>query len=239
MKTGTSQAYHDNWTVGYTREVTVGVWVGNFGREQLRGSTGVTGAGPIFHDVMLAAERRLSGPLFLSENATIVDPPPNVMRAPICALSGLRPSTSCPTITTEWVATDAPVRFCSWHHANGVTWPDVYRAWANANGLLAREPAIAAAPAVRTRGIDRQHAVRVINPPDGATYLIDPTLRMRYQTLRLRAISAGEVAWNVDRLAIGRAKRDGVVEWPLAPGKHTITAVDEQGNRSSVRIYVK
>ena len=35
-KTGTSQAYHDNWTIGYTRDVTVGVWVGNFDRTPLR-----------------------------------------------------------------------------------------------------------------------------------------------------------------------------------------------------------
>ena len=34
-KTGTSQAYHDNWAVGYTRDVTVGVWVGNFDRTPL------------------------------------------------------------------------------------------------------------------------------------------------------------------------------------------------------------
>ena len=33
VKTGTSQAYHDNWTIGYTRDVTVGVWVGNFDRD--------------------------------------------------------------------------------------------------------------------------------------------------------------------------------------------------------------
>ena len=35
-KTGTSQAYHDNWAIGYTRDVTVGVWVGNFNRQPLR-----------------------------------------------------------------------------------------------------------------------------------------------------------------------------------------------------------
>ena len=58
MKTGTSQAYHDNWTIGYTRDVTVGVWVGNFDRTPLRDSTGVTGAGPLFHAVMLAAQQR-------------------------------------------------------------------------------------------------------------------------------------------------------------------------------------
>ncbi len=58
VKTGTSQAYHDNWTIGYSRHVTVGVWVGNFDRRPLRNSSGITGAGPIFHAVMLAAERR-------------------------------------------------------------------------------------------------------------------------------------------------------------------------------------
>lgn len=63
VKTGTSQAYHDNWTIGYTREVTVGVWVGNFDRSPLTNSSGVTGAGPIFHAVMLAAQRRVAGHL--------------------------------------------------------------------------------------------------------------------------------------------------------------------------------
>ena len=54
---GTSQAYHDNWTIGFTRRVTVGVWVGNFDRRPLRNSSGVTGAAPIFQAVMLAAHR--------------------------------------------------------------------------------------------------------------------------------------------------------------------------------------
>src|SRR5207247_11307043 len=103
-KTGTSQAYHDNWTIGYTRDVTVGVWVGNFDRTPLRNSSGVTGAGPIFHAVMLAASRRSAAP--------IADRPPTLERRPICLLSGLRPSPSCPTVGDEWVPSDAPVRFC-------------------------------------------------------------------------------------------------------------------------------
>ena len=47
-KTGTSEGYHDNWAIGYTRDITVGVWVGNFDRTPLTNSSGVTGAGPIF-----------------------------------------------------------------------------------------------------------------------------------------------------------------------------------------------
>ncbi len=60
-KTGTSEGYHDNWAIGYTRDVTVGVWVGNFDRSPLTNSSGVTGAGPIFHAVMLAAQKRVAG----------------------------------------------------------------------------------------------------------------------------------------------------------------------------------
>ena len=59
VKTGTSQAYHDNWTIGYSQHVTVGVWVGNFDRKPLRNSSGVTGAAPIFHAIMAAFRRCL------------------------------------------------------------------------------------------------------------------------------------------------------------------------------------
>src|SRR6185503_7787532 len=75
VKTGTSQAYHDNWTIGYSRHVTVGVWVGNFDRTPLRHSSGVTGAGPIFHAVMLAAERHATGPATSSSHDSILPAP--------------------------------------------------------------------------------------------------------------------------------------------------------------------
>ena len=48
VKTGTSQAYHDNWTVGYTRDVTVGVWVGNFDRTPLADSAASPAPGRSF-----------------------------------------------------------------------------------------------------------------------------------------------------------------------------------------------
>ncbi len=67
---------HDNWAIGYTRDVTVGVWVGNFDRTPLANSSGVTGAGPIFHDVMLAAVERAAGALPIDEFVPLAAPPP-------------------------------------------------------------------------------------------------------------------------------------------------------------------
>ncbi|HEV7763477.1 MAG TPA: penicillin-binding protein 1C [Thermoanaerobaculia bacterium] len=223
VKTGTSQAYRDNWTVGYTRDVTVGVWVGNFDRRPLHGSSGVTGAAPIFNAVMLAAMKRARGSLPIGDSAPIVAPPADVESIDICVLSGARPSTYCPAIAKEWLATNEPPRFCAWHHDGVIDWPAEYRVWARKNSPAAPQLA-------RTAHRD---AFRIANPPDGATYLIDPTLRMQYQTVRLRADAASRVEWRVNNRRIAGS------EWSLVPGHHTITAVDASGRRDEVRIVVK
>lgn len=52
-KTGTTQSFHDAWTVGYTPSITAGVWVGNNDNTPMRGGAdGSVLAGPIFHKYM-------------------------------------------------------------------------------------------------------------------------------------------------------------------------------------------
>jgi penicillin-binding protein 1A len=57
VKTGTSQNFDDNWTVGYTSDFVVGVWAGNDDNSPMVNVTGVDGAGPIWHQSMLLAEQ--------------------------------------------------------------------------------------------------------------------------------------------------------------------------------------
>ncbi|HTI15307.1 MAG TPA: transglycosylase domain-containing protein [Dictyobacter sp.] len=52
-KTGTSNSFVDNWTMGYTPRYTVGVWAGNNNNSPMVNVTGVDGAGPIWHDVQM------------------------------------------------------------------------------------------------------------------------------------------------------------------------------------------
>lgn len=52
VKTGTSKDMRDNWTVGWSAHYTVGVWVGNSDGSSMQNVLGVSGAGPIWHDVM-------------------------------------------------------------------------------------------------------------------------------------------------------------------------------------------
>ncbi len=52
VKTGTSKDMRDNWCIGYSQRYTVGVWVGNFNGEPMWNVSGVTGAAPVWHEVM-------------------------------------------------------------------------------------------------------------------------------------------------------------------------------------------
>jgi penicillin-binding protein 1C len=51
-KTGTSKDMRDNWCIGYTSRYTVGVWVGNFSGAPMHDVSGVTGAAPIWRDLI-------------------------------------------------------------------------------------------------------------------------------------------------------------------------------------------
>jgi len=59
VKTGTSQNFSDNWTIGYTTDYVMGVWAGNNDNSPMINVTGVDGAAPIWHDSLLLAEQGL------------------------------------------------------------------------------------------------------------------------------------------------------------------------------------
>jgi penicillin-binding protein 1C len=254
VKTGTSEGYRDNWTIGYTREVTVGVWVGNFDRMPLRNSSGVTGAGPVFHGVMMAAQKLLAGHTD-DTGQPLASPPPNVVRREICALSGMPANPWCPNRITEWLPSEQPQVPCSWHHeseAGLVTvWPAAFRQWAADHDLLGddgrRRMAAAVEPVVHHATSDRARepsapSLSITSPPDGAIYLIDPTLRREFQTLPLRAVGGpggGAIVWRIDGTIVGSSPADRAVDWPLVPGEHRVTARDPGGQVAEVQIVVK
>jgi penicillin-binding protein 1C len=107
VKTGTSSDFRDTWTVGYTRDYTVGVWVGNFDGSAMRGVSGVSGGGPLWNHIMLHLyEGR--------HEAQAFSQPAGYIRVPICATTGLRPTASCEAVVREWVH---PQQLAAWRRA--------------------------------------------------------------------------------------------------------------------------
>jgi 1A family penicillin-binding protein len=132
-KTGTTQDWRDNWTVGYTPDLVVGVWVGNADNEPMHQVSGVTGAAPIWHDVM--AE------LLKARPVRDFSAPEGLVEKTVCAENGLLPvsrfrhrvspssnradvltitqsPTGCPhTLDELFIAGTEPNRSDDWHQA--------------------------------------------------------------------------------------------------------------------------
>jgi len=102
-KTGTSNDFRDNWTIGYTPDIAVGVWVGNADYTPMRDTSGISGAAPIWSKVMqsIADSKPVS-------NHTPFSKPPGIIENIICEMSGTSPSKWCPQQTKEIFAADQP-----------------------------------------------------------------------------------------------------------------------------------
>jgi membrane peptidoglycan carboxypeptidase len=87
-KTGTTNDYRDNWTIGYTPDIVAGVWVGNADNTPMIDVTGLAGAGPIWHNFMERAHEGLP--------VTDFTRPPGIIELEVCADSGTLPSEACP-----------------------------------------------------------------------------------------------------------------------------------------------
>jgi penicillin-binding protein 1C len=59
-KTGTSKDMRDNWCVGFSSRYTVAVWVGNFEGDAMHDVSGVTGAAPVWREIMGALHRNVA-----------------------------------------------------------------------------------------------------------------------------------------------------------------------------------
>ncbi|MCC6955772.1 MAG: transglycosylase domain-containing protein, partial [Anaerolineales bacterium] len=88
VKTGTTTNFHDNWTIGYTPDLVVGVWAGNTDYKPMREVNGLTGAAPIWHEFMRTVLAGRPKDWFVR--------PQGLVQVEVCALSGLLPTESCP-----------------------------------------------------------------------------------------------------------------------------------------------
>ena len=79
-KTGTTNDFRDNWTVGYTPQLATAVWVGNNDHTAMNNVDGITGAAPIWHDYM---EGALAG-----TPATEFAVPGGITMAKVCTIDG-------------------------------------------------------------------------------------------------------------------------------------------------------
>lgn len=109
VKTGTTNDFKDNWTIGFTPQIAVGVWLGNTDNTEMKNVSGITGAAPVWHDVMS---------YFLKDKP--VEPfvrPPGLVEQTVCSTTGLLPTKYCPTTTELFIPGNEPKSYDTLHQA--------------------------------------------------------------------------------------------------------------------------
>jgi len=249
-KTGTSVGWRDNWAMGVTPEVVVGVWVGNFDGSPMVDVSGITGAGPLLRDIAETAHDRARGE---------ARRPEGLEKVRVCPLSGLLPGERCPGARVEWfVKGTAPTTRCDWHRevevdANGalatgcpgasrrlvVAWPPEYASWAAETGQI-RWPDVdrscasgGDAPTVTRAGIAW--------PPDGVAFYLDPRDPAENQAIPLRAAApagARSAEWRVDGQTVATLGPPFSARWVPSPGDHRVSLRLDGQDTPAVRIWV-
>ncbi len=105
VKTGTTNDYRDNWTIGYTPKYLVTTWVGNNDNTPMGAVvSGVTGASPIWHEIMthLVEGKKFIAPI----------PPKDAIKLTVCKYSGLFPAegVTCETRSDYFIRNKFPKR---------------------------------------------------------------------------------------------------------------------------------
>jgi penicillin-binding protein 1C len=214
-KTGTSHAYVDNWTVGFTAERTVAVWAGNFDGRPMTGVSGITGAAPIFSRIMARSMRGIA-PRALVDRSRFE-------HARVCALSGQLAGSACPSAVEEvFLPGTKPQETCGMHRwlerAVLDVGPEFY-GWARAEGLAAGpwpEPA---------DDEPRRSDALIVLPGNGDEYLVEAGMPRDAQVIPVRVRpprGAQVVEVRADDSTVLELGAPFAGRLPARPGRHRL-----------------
>ena len=251
VKTGTTTNFHDNWTIGYTPDLLVGVWVGNSGYEAMHNVTGLTGAAPIWHEVMRGlSQGRPDHPFERPDGLTQVE---------VCDISGLLPTSACPHTRMEWfIAGTEPTQMDSIYQQ---VWIDTLtnslasdstpverrqsiivldlpveaQAWAHGQGIALLTD--------YSKGTDiisqGENQIVLLSPHPNTTYRIDPNFDLSSQQLQIE-VAAGQgisqvTIWVDGHVLTTLSSPPYQAWWTLSAGEHRFWVEGVNGNGERVK----
>lgn len=211
VKTGTSSDHRDTWTVGFTTDYTVATWVGNFDGKPMQNVSGVMGAAPLWSRIIMhlhSQEEPLNFPV-----------PSELVKLPICATTGTKPTSDCQSgIVLEYFHQDDVPAYQS--SAENLKLTPEYNEW------LARQQ----------RFDLTANQLRILSPQPDDYFLVNPDQSPQLE-FKMIGNSQEPVEWwlNGEKLA---TKSVNSLFWQMQPGKWTLTV--KQGDRNeSVEFEVR
>jgi len=213
-KTGTSTDFRDNWTIGFTPEFSVGVWVGNFDGSPMREVSGVTGAGPILHSIF--------DHLHANYGTTWYRTPAKVVERSIHPLTGkLLADADVRGVREKFLfdqlpAAESPVDYDA---AGNVQLGPEYADWFRSAENSVHDRAVLAAA---------DNDLQITSPLPGSTYLVDPDVPST-RKIPLVANGGAQMEWRSESLT---CRSEAGADFALASdGEHRIVVTDLASGR--------
>lgn len=238
-KTGTTTDFRDNWVMGYTPDLVVGVWVGNANNVPMLDVTGVSGAGPIYNLFMRTVKRGELTSEFIE--------PEGLSQVEVCNLSGLLPTEHCNRRINElFIPGTEPTEYDTFHQVfaidmetgllatdttppdrrveqNFLILPQEARDWSIRKGIP--QPPIDA----EIQFADTDQKIRLLAPDPFTIFEISDLTPIDSQRLRFTVGTPSdttEILFVLDGKPIGKAyESPWDIWWTLELGDHELTAV--------------
>ena len=252
-KTGTSYGFRDAWAVGVTPRYAVGVWVGNATGEGKPGLVGARTAGPVMFDVFNLLP---SSPWFVRPSEGFVD-------AEVCHLSGHLKGRFCEeTDTILILPAGLKTEACPYHHrinlsADGTQ--RIYESCINTEATIQknwftlppvwewyykqRHPEYKTLPPFKPGcGEDILRPMQFVYPTMNARIFLPRQMDGSKSQLTfelVHSVPKATVYWHLDNNYLAETQDFHKISLLPSSGKHTMTAVDNEGNTVSVTFFVE
>lgn len=252
-KTGTSYGFRDAWAVGVTPRYAVGVWVGNATGEGKPGLVGARTAGPVLFDVfnMLPSSRWFERPA-----GKLID-------AQVCSQSGHLKGRFCEeTDTLLILPAGLKTEACPYHHPVTLSTDEklrIYENCANMEPTLRKSwftlppvwewyykqhhPEYKSLPPFKPGcGEDALQPMQFIYPPMNARISLPKQLDGNKGNMTIELVHSNPNAliyWHLDDTYLMQTEDFHKLSLQPTPGKHSLTAVDNEGNTVSTTFFVK
>ncbi|WP_288361078.1 penicillin-binding protein 1C [uncultured Bacteroides sp.] len=252
-KTGTSYGFRDAWAVGVTPRYAVGVWVGNATGEGKPGLVGAQTAGPVLFDIFN----------YLPASSWFERPTGVFVDAEVCRRSGHLKGRFCEETDTILILpaglrTDA----CPYHHLITLSADEKHRVYencANTEPTLQKSwftlppvwewyykqhhPEYSPLPPFKAGcGEDTFQPMQFIYPPINAHIKLPKQLdgSKGFMTVELAHNDPNATLfWHLDDTYLTQTQDFHKISLQPAPGKHSLTAVDGEGNTVSTTFFIE
>ena len=252
-KTGTSYGFRDAWAVGVTPRYAVGVWVGNATGEGKPGLVGAQTAGPVLFDIFN----------LLPSSSWFTRPAGIFVEAEVCQKSGHLKGRFCDETDTLLVLpAELRTEACPYHHLVTLSADEsqrIYENCANTEPTLRKSwftlppvwewyykqhhPEYKPLPPFKAGcGEDTFQPMQFIYPPMNARIKLPKQLdgSNGFLTVELAHNNPNAtVFWHLDETYQAQTQDFHKISLQPAAGKHSLTAVDGEGNTISTTFFVE